>query len=70
MFDNLGFLMYAAEKEGDIPTRQGRLNKAAICLRNSREPRNPDRLEAILKYCELNNVTSEEIRYIYKEAGM
>ena len=68
--DNLAFLMYAAEKEGDIPTRHGRLNQAAKCLRNSRNPHNPDRLEAILAHCNLTNVTSEELAYIRKEAGM
>ena len=70
MLGNDGFLMYAAEMEGDIDTRFGKLNRAAKMLRNSIDKRRPEIQQAVFNQCGLSNITLDELAYIRKEAGM
>lgn len=70
MLGNDGFLLYAMEQEGELETRQGKLNRAAKMLRNSIDKRKPEIQQAIFNQCGLSNITLDELAYIRKEAGM
>lgn len=63
-----GEMLFAMECFGDIPTRQGKINKFIILLRD-----NPNTsMEKIANYCgfSLFDLTIDEISFIRKELNM
>lgn len=69
MFDDLAFMMYAAECEGDMDTRQGRINRAIKELRQTATPNDPLTRSAIYNNCGLYDLTFWEESIIHKEVN-
>ena len=70
MFNDPGFMMYVLEQEGELDTRQSKLNRAAKMLRNSIDKYRPEIQQSVFCQCGLTNITLDELDYIRKEAGM
>lgn len=70
MFNDPGFMMYVLEQEGELDTRQGKLNRAAKMLRNSIDKHRPEVQQAVFGQCGLTNMTLDELAYVRREAGM
>lgn len=68
---NFPFMMYAAEQEGDIPTRTGKIQKFIKLLAQESDPNNIDRQYDIAYTCGLdpNSFTASEINYIEREVS-
>ena len=70
MFNDPGFMLYALECEGELDTRQSKLNRAAKMLRNSIDKYRPEIQQSVFGQCGLTNITLDELAYVRKEAGM
>lgn len=68
---NFPFMMYAAEQEGDTPTRTGKIQKFIKLLALTPDPNDVDRQYELAAVCELNpeSLTADEINYIEREVS-
>ena len=66
---DMPFMLYAMEQEGDLPTRQGKINKAIRMLKQHPDRNHPDVQADILACCGLTHadLTWEDIQYINLE---
>lgn len=66
MLDNVAFTLYAMECEGDLDTRQGKINRFIKELREARYPIFEARQAAIAAECGLDfyDLSEQELAYI------
>lgn len=67
-----GEMLFAMEYFGDIPTRQGKINKFIILLRDNLRDNPNTSMEKIANYCGFSmfDLTIDEINFIRKELNM
>ena len=70
MFNDPAFMLYAMECEGELNTRQSKINRVIKTLINHPNKRNPFIIEDILVQCGLTHITDAELEYIRREAGI
>lgn len=65
----MSFMLYAAETEGDIPTRRGKIQNLIKKMRQHPDPFNPEICEAIVASCGLDlwDLSDAEKEYIILE---
>ena len=68
---NFPFMMYAAEQEGDISTRTGKIRKFIKLLALTPDPNDVEKQYKLAMICELdtNSLTANEINYIEREGS-
>lgn len=69
MINDLPFMMYAAECEGDIPTRTGKINRFIKLLAAAPNPNDPIVQLNIAKDCDIVDLSSTERNYIESEVN-
>lgn len=63
------FVLYAMEQEGDLNTRQGRINRAIKMLAANSNRNDSDVQDNIFETCGVDNFTQKELKYIHKEVA-
>lgn len=58
------FILYALECDGQLDTRQSKLNYFIRLLRDADDPNDPSEQEAALEEAELDYLTEEEVEYV------
>ena len=69
-FENSAFMLYAMEQEGDLDTKESKINKAIRLLKSSPDPTDECELYSALDYAGLRpgDVSSYDIDRIKREA--
>ena len=69
--DNVGFTLYAMECEGDLPTRQGKINKVIKLLAATEDPNDFETQCRIYDEVGINSdtFTENEVQFIIREVA-
>ena len=66
MFNDAAFTLFAMEQEGDLDTREGKINRAIKELRKTANPNDAVVRAMVYQNCGLTNVSSWEENRIQK----
>ncbi len=67
MFDEMASFLYVMECEGELDTREGKINRAIKMLQSCPNPNDPVTREHIFAKCGLTSLTTNELYRISRE---